>query len=596
MRASQRLLGTLKEVPADAEVVSHRLMLRAGLIRQVAAGIYDWLPTGVNVLRKVERIIREEMNRAGAQEVLMPAVQPAELWRESGRWEDYGPELLRFADRHQRMFCMGPTHEEVITTLLKNELRSYRQLPANFYQIQTKFRDEIRPRFGVMRGREFIMKDAYSFGIDRAALREVYEVMRQTYCAIFDRLGLDYRAVVADSGSIGGDTSHEFHVLADTGEDAIVFCTGGDYATNLEMAEALPPARARPAPGEAMRLVDTPGVKTIAALVEGFDLAVERTVKTLIVEAAAPVDGDTTDGDAGDAKNSAAATSNKNATAAKPLIALLVRGDHELNAIKAEKLPQVASPLRMADDAQVRAAIGAGFGSLGPVNLPLPIIADHSVAALADFGAGANIDDKHYFGINWQRDAPLPAVADLRNVVEGDPSPDGNGTLTIARGIEVGHIFQLGDKYSKAMDATVLDESGKPVALQMGCYGIGVTRVVAAAIEQHHDDKGIIWPDAIAPYDIAIVPIGFAKSEAVRAVALDLHDKLERAGFDVLLDDRDERPGVMFADMELIGIPHRLTVGERGLNNGIVEYQRRAGAAQDLELESLVETLTAMRD
>lgn len=578
MRTSQRLLGTLKETPADAEIISHQLMLRAGLIRQVAAGIYNWLPTGVNVLRKVERIIREEMNRAGAQEVLMPAVQPAELWRESGRWEDYGPELQRFTDRHQREFCLGPTHEEVITTLLKNELRSYRRLPANYYQIQTKFRDEIRPRFGVMRGREFIMKDAYSFGIDRAALREAYEVMRQTYCAIFDRMGLNYRAVVADSGSIGGDTSHEFHVLADSGEDAIVFCTGSDYATNLEMAEAPPPTRPRPAPGEAMRLVDTPGVKTIAALVEQFDLPVERTVKTLIVEAA----GESTGGD--------------NNTTAKPLIALLVRGDHELNAVKAEKLPQVAGPLRMADDADVRAAVGAGFGSLGPVKLPIPIIADHSVAAMADFGAGANIEGKHYFGINWQRDLPLPEVADLRNVVEGDPSPDGKGKLTIARGIEVGHIFQLGDKYSKAMNATVLDEAGRPVAMQMGCYGIGVTRVIAAAIEQHHDDKGIIWPDAIAPYDIAIVPIGFERSQKVRATALDLHDQLGRAGFDVLLDDRDERPGVMFADLELIGVPHRLTIGERGLKNGVVEYQRRAGGGQrDIDLESLVETLVAMR-
>ncbi|MDD9857608.1 MAG: proline--tRNA ligase [Gammaproteobacteria bacterium] len=574
MRTSKRLLGTLKEIPADAEIVSHQLMLRAGLIRQVAAGIYNWLPTGVNVLRKVERIIREEMNRSGAQEVLMPAVQPAELWRESGRWEAYGPELQRFTDRHQREFCLGPTHEEVITTLLKNELRSYRRLPANFYQIQTKFRDEIRPRFGVMRGREFIMKDAYSFGIDRASLREAYEVMRQTYCAIFDRMGLNYRAVVADSGSIGGDTSHEFHVLADSGEDAIVFCTGSDYATNLEMAEAPPPPQPRPAPGEAMRLVDTPGVKTIAALVERFDLPVERTVKTLVVEAR---------GQSGHSP-------------ASDLVALLVRGDHELNAVKAEKLPSVASPLRMADEAKIRAAIGAGFGSLGPVNLPIPVIADRSVAAMADFGAGANIDDKHYFGINWERDLPLPEVADLRNVVEGDPSPDGKGALTIARGIEVGHIFQLGDKYSKAMNATVLDEAGQPVEMQMGCYGIGVTRVIAAAIEQHHDDKGIIWPDAIAPYDIAIVPIGFERSESVRRAALDLHDQLDRAGFDVLLDDRDERPGVMFADMELIGIPHRLVVGERGLKNGAVEYQKRAdGSQREIPIQSLTETLLELK-
>ena len=425
MLASQRLLGTLKEIPADAEIVSHQLMLRAGLIRRVAAGIYNWLPTGINVLRKVERIIREEMNRSGAQEVLLPAVQPAELWQASGRWEEYGPELLRFADRHGRDFCFGPTHEEVITTLVKNEIRSYRQLPANFYQIQTKFRDEIRPRFGVMRGREFIMKDAYSFGADRASLQQVYDLMHQTYCAIFDRLGLRYRAVVADSGSIGGDTSHEFHVLADSGEDAIVFSSVGDYATNLEMAEAPAPTEGRPAAAEEMRLVDTPDTKTIKALVENFGLPVEKTIKTLVVEASR---------ESGHA-----------------LIALLVRGDHELNAVKAEKLAQVASPLRMADEAEIRAAIGAGPGSLGPVNLPVPFIADRSVACMADFGAGANIEDKHYFGINWERDLPAPEVADLRNIVDGDPSPDGKGILSIARGIEVGHIFQLGTKYSKAL-------------------------------------------------------------------------------------------------------------------------------------------------
>ena len=573
MRTSKRLLATQKEIPADAEVVSHQLMLRAGLIRRVAAGIYNWLPTGVNVLRKVERIIREEMNRSGAQEVLLPAVQPAELWRESGRWKDYGPELLRFNDRHRREFCFGPTHEEVITTLVKNEVRSYRQLPANFYQIQTKFRDEIRPRFGIMRGREFIMKDAYSFGADRESLQRDYDLMHQTYCAIFDRIGLDYRAVVADSGSIGGDTSHEFHVLADSGEDAIVFSSVGDYATNLEMAAA-PPPPPRPPPGETLRLVDTPDTKTIAALVDNFDLPIEKTIKTLVVEASA---------------ESAAESGHQ-------LIALLVRGDHELNAIKAARLPQVASPLRMAGEDEIRAVIGAGFGSLGPVNLPIPCIADHGVAALADFGAGANIEDKHYFGINWERDLPSPQTADLRNVVAGDPSPDGRGVLSIARGIEVGHIFQLGDKYSEALGATALDEAGKPVVMQMGCYGIGVTRVVAAAIEQHHDDKGIIWPDAIAPYDIAIVPIGFARSAKVKQSALDLHDQLERAGFDVLLDDRDERPGVMFADIELIGIPHRLVVGERGLEKGVVEYRHRAsGDERDIEIASLADTLRELK-
>ena len=571
MLASQRLLGTLKEIPADAEIVSHQLMLRAGLIRRVAAGIYNWLPTGINVLRKVERIIREEMNRSGAQEVLLPAVQPAELWQASGRWEEYGPELLRFADRHGRDFCFGPTHEEVITTLVKNEIRSYRQLPANFYQIQTKFRDEIRPRFGVMRGREFIMKDAYSFGADRASLQQVYDLMHQTYCAIFDRLGLRYRAVVADSGSIGGDTSHEFHVLADSGEDAIVFSSVGDYATNLEMAEAPAPAEGRPAAAEEMRLVDTPDTKTIKALVENFGLPVEKTIKTLVVEASRESGHD--------------------------LIALLVRGDHELNAVKAEKLAQVASPLRMADEAEIRAAIGAGPGSLGPVNLPVPFIADRSVACMADFGAGANIEDKHYFGINWERDLPVPAIADLRNIVNGDPSPDGKGILSIARGIEVGHIFQLGTKYSKALGATVLDEDGRAVEMEMGCYGIGVTRVIAAAIEQHHDEKGIIWPDAIAPYDAAIVPIGFNRSDKIKQAALDLHAQLQRAGFEVLLDDRSERPGVMFADIELIGIPHRLVVGERSLEKGAVEYRHRAtGAEREIPMDSLVQALLELRN
>ncbi len=569
MFASQRLLGTLKEDPADAEIASHRLMLRAGLIRRVAAGIYDWLPTGVRVLRKVEGIIRQEMNRAGAQEVLLPAVQPAELWRQSERWEEYGAELLRFADRHGREFCLGPTHEEIITTLVKNEVRSYRQLPANFYQIQTKFRDEIRPRFGVMRGREFIMKDAYSFDTDRAGLRASYQRMRSAYGVIFTRLGLDYRAVVADSGSIGGHTSHEFHVLAESGEDAIVFSESGDYATNLEMAAAPVPTAERAAPAEDMRLTATPAVKTIADLVDGFGLAVEKTIKTLIVAAAADQ--------------------------ASPLLALLVRGDHTLNAVKAARLPQVASPLRMADEAEIRAAMGAGPGSLGPVNVPIPVIADQAVAVMSDFGAGANIDGKHYFGINWLRDAPLPEVADLRNVENGDLSADGKGKLRIVRGIEVGHIFQLGAKYSHAMAATVLDEKGQAVALEMGCYGIGVTRVIAAAIEQHHDEKGIIWPPAIAPYDIAMVPIGFHRTASVKQTALDLHDKLTAAGCAVLLDDRDERPGVMFADAELIGAPHRLTIGQRSLKNGVVEYRNRAdGSEQNLPLESLIDSMLKM--
>ena len=569
MRSTQILLATLKEVPADAEIISHQLMLRAGLIRRVAAGIYNWLPLGMRVLRKVETIVREEMDRSGAQEVLLPGVHPAELWQQSGRWEKYGPELLRVKDRHERDFCLSPTHEEVITALVRNEVRSYRQLPMNFYQIQTKFRDEIRPRFGIMRGREFIMKDAYSFHVDLPSLLETYDVMYDTYVAIFDRIGLDYRAVVADNGSIGGEGSHEFHVLADSGEDAVVFSDDGPYAANLEKATSASPEQ-RLAPKEEMRLVDTPDTKTIRALVEGFNVPIEKTIKTLVVHAS-PECG-------------------------HKFIALLVRGDHELNAVKAAKLQHVAEPLRMADENDIRAAIGAGPGSLGPVNLPIPFISDHSVAAMSDFGAGANIEDKHYFGINWDRDVSLGEVADIRNVVEGDPSPDGRGRLTLARGIEVGHIFQLGTMYSDAMDATVLDENGKSVSMFMGCYGIGVTRVVAAAIEQNHDDKGIIWPESIAPFDIAIVPIGYAKSERVRKVASDLHQQLEQAGFGVILDDRDERPGVMFADIELIGIPHRLVVGERGIDSGTVEYKNRAsGSERDIEIDQLLEVLEELR-
>ena len=557
MRTSRLLLATLKETPADAEIVSHQLMLRAGMIRRVAAGIYDWLPLGLRVLRKVEAIVREEMDRAGAQELLMPAVQPGELWRESGRWEEYGPELLRFHDRHGREFCFGPTHEEVITALVRSEIRSYRQLPANFYQIQTKFRDEIRPRFGVMRAREFMMKDAYSFHLDHDSLQETYDRMHAAYSAIFRRCGLEFRAVRADSGAIGGSLSHEFHVLADSGEDAIAFSTESDYAANVEAAEAVAPAGSPPPPEEEMRRVDTPDARTIADLVEQFGLPVEKTVKTLVVEASE--------------------------TCESSLVALLVRGDHELNPVKAEKLPEVASPLRMATEAEIRDAIGAGPGSLGPVDLPIPCIVDRAVAVMSDFGAGANLDGRHYFGINWGRDVPLPRVADIRNVVEGDPSPDGKGNLTIARGIEVGHIFQLGDKYSRAMNATVLDEHGRAVVMPMGCYGIGVSRVVAAAIEQHHDDRGIVWPAPLAPYDVCIVPIGLHKSEAVAAAAESLYERLGAAGFEVLLDDRNERPGVMFADMELIGIPHRLVVGARGLEKGVVEYRSRA-TGEDLEI------------
>jgi len=549
MRTSQFPLNTLKENPADAEIPSHRLMLRAGMIRKLAAGLYTWLPLGLRVLRKVEAIVREEMNRAGALEVLMPAVQPAELWQESGRWDHYGPELLRFHDRHNREFCFGPTHEEIITELARNELQSYRQLPVNFYQIQSKFRDEIRPRFGVMRAREFLMKDAYSFHTDEQSLQETYDLMYATYSRIFDRCGLDFRAVQADTGSIGGHASHEFHVLADSGEDAIAFSTEGEFAANVELAEALAPTTERPAPAEELRLVDTPDARTIQELVDQFGQPMEQTVKTLIVAASEESGAD--------------------------LVALLVRGDHELNAIKAEKLPEVASPLRMASDAEIRAAIGAGAGSLGPLNLSLPVIADRAVAALADFSAGANQDGKHYFGINWERDLALPQVADLRNVVEGDPAPDGKGSLTIRRGIEVGHIFQLGRKYSEAMNATVLDESGRNATMIMGCYGIGVSRVVGAAIEQNNDEQGIVWPAAIAPFHVALVPMKMDKSYRVREAAERLHDELEATGIQVLLDDRNARPGVMFADMELIGIPHRVVIGERSLDDGVIEYRGR---------------------
>ncbi len=563
MRTSRFPLNTLKETPADAEIPSHRLMLRAGLIRRLASGLYTWLPLGLRVLRKVERIVREEMDRSGALELLMPVVQPAELWQESGRWEAYGPELLRFHDRHGREFCLGPTHEEIITDLARHQLKSYRQLPVNFYQIQTKFRDEIRPRFGVMRAREFVMKDAYSFHLDQASLEETYRVMHDTYCRIFERCGLDFRAVAADTGAIGGSASHEFHVLADTGEDAIAFSTESDYAANVELAEALPDRTERPAPSKPLELVDTPDAKTITELVEQFGVPIEQTVKTLVVEGA----------EGG-------------------LVALLVRGDHELNEVKAAKLPQVASPLRFASEEEIREAVGAGPGSLGPVKLPIPMVVDRSVAVLADFVAGANIDGKHHFGINWERDVPLPEVADLRNVVEGDPSPDGRGTLVIRRGIEVGHIFQLGTKYSEAMNATVLDENGRAVTLVMGCYGIGVSRVVGAAIEQHHDDRGIVWPVSIAPFQVALLPMQMKKSAAVREAAEKLYAELQAAGIEVLFDDRDLRPGVMFADCELIGIPWRVVVGERGLKEGRVELRARTAEENEMvPLEGVVERL-----
>lgn len=552
MRTSQYLLSTLKENPADAEVISHQLMLRAGMVRKVAAGLYTWTPTGLRVLRKVEQVVREEMNRAGALEILMPVVQPADLWQESGRWDDYGPELLRLHDRNQRDFVLGPTHEEVISELVRKEVSSYKQLPLNLYQIQTKFRDEIRPRFGVMRAREFLMKDAYSFHLDQDSLQETYDRMYAAYCAIFERLGLDYRPVIADTGSIGGSHSHEFHVLASSGEDDIAFSDASDYAANVELAEALAPAVDREASGQELELVDTPNAKTIAALVEEFQLPVEKTVKTLIVKG----EEDT-------------------------LVALIIRGDHELNEVKAAKLSAVASPLTFATEEEIKAAVGAGPGSLGPVNMPLPVIIDRSVLVLNDFAAGANQDGKHYFGINWERDLPVPEVADLRNVVEGDPSPCGTGTLQIKRGIEVGHIFQLGKKYSDAMKVGVLTETGKHESLTMGCYGIGVSRIVAAAIEQNHDDHGIVWPSALAPFQVVIIPMNMHKSVRVQETAEKLYQELQQAGIDVLFDDRKERPGVMFADMELVGIPHQIVIGERNLDEQAVEYKHRAGGDKE---------------
>ena len=556
MRTSQFPLQTVKETPADAEVISHQLMLRAGMIRKLATGLYTWLPLGLRVLRKVEHIVRDEMEQAGALEVLMPAVQPAELWIESGRWDQYGPELLRLQDRHHREFCFGPTHEEIITDLARNELKSYKQLPVSFYQIQTKFRDEIRPRFGVMRAREFLMKDAYSFHADDASLAATYAVMHAAYSRIFTRCGLDFRPVQADTGSIGGNASHEFHVLASSGEDAIAFSSDSNYAANVELAEALAPAAAAPAPAQESRLVDTPAAKTIADLVTQFGQPSERTIKTLVVAAAEGVPGG--------------------------LVALLVRGDHELNAVKAAKLPQVAAPLRMAGEAEIRAAVGAGPGSLGPKDLPLTCIVDRAAAVTADFCCGANQDGKHWFGLNWGRDLPLPEVADLRNVMDGDPSPDGRGTLTIARGIEVGHIFQLGRKYSDAMKATVLGEDGRALTMTMGCYGIGVSRVVAAAVEQHHDERGICWPAPIAPFAVALLPMKLGKSYRVRDATEQIYADLQAAGIEVLLDDRDARPGFMFADMELIGIPHRVVVGDKGLDDGMVEYKGRRDAEMQL--------------
>jgi prolyl-tRNA synthetase len=570
MRVSRFLLSTLKETPADAEIISHQLMLRAGMIRKVAAGVYDWLPLGLRVLRKVENIVRSEMDAAGAQELLMPAVQPAELWQESGRWDQYGPELLRLNDRHQREFCFGPTHEEVITDLIRRELKSYRQLPANFYQIQMKFRDEIRPRFGVMRAREFLMKDAYSFHTTYESLSETYEQMYETYSNIFRRAGLEFRPVQADSGAIGGNRSHEFHVLADSGEDQIASCNKCNYAANVELAPALPPVGKRPDPGEPMSEVDTPAKHSIEEVSSFLGIEPSQTVKTLLVRGVGGA------------------------------VALVLRGDHELNEIKAEKLSNVNKPLELITETEVKSIAGCLPGSIGPKGLDIPIIADESAARLANFVCGANEDGKHLQNVNWGRDVPEPDIADLRNVVEGDPCPhpqeagaECNGTLTIHRGIEVGHVFQLGTKYSETMNATVLDEHGEQVVMPMGCYGIGVSRVVAAAIEQNHDDRGIVWPTSLAPFEVCIVPIGYHKSDDVRQACDRLYSELRGKGFEVLLDDRNERPGVMFADMDLIGIPHRIVIGDRGLKNGQAEYKHRRDAeSTDVAIDSVIGLLT----
>jgi prolyl-tRNA synthetase len=568
MRASQFLIATQKETPADAEVISHQLMLRAGLIRRLASGLYTWLPMGLRSIRKVERIVREELDAAGAQELLMPAVQPAELWQESGRWQQYGPELLRLKDRHQRDFCIGPTHEEVITDMVRKEVRSYKNLPMNFYQIQTKFRDEVRPRFGVMRSREFIMKDAYSFHLDQESLQQTYDAMHTAYTNIFTRLGLNFRAVRADSGSIGGDASQEFHVLARSGEDDIAFSNSpnSNFAANVETAEAMLPEAKRGAPSKLMEKIHTPDQKTIDSVCEFLGLTKQQSLKTLVVLGTADQAGK------------------------QPLVALVLRGDHSMNEIKAEKHPLIAEPLTMAPEQRIIDELGTKPGSIGPVGLTISIIADRAVTVMNDFTAGANEAGYHHTNVNWQRDCDYSHVADIRNVVEGDPSPCGHGEIEIKRGIEVGHIFQLGDKYSRAMNATVLNENGKAQFMKMGCYGIGITRVVAACIEQNFDDKGIMWPLALAPFEIALIPLNYEKSEAVRTATDKLYNELKMAGIDVIMDDRAMRPGVKFADAELIGLPHRVVIGDRGLDSGTLEYRdRRAEANEDMPLEGALD-------
>ncbi len=566
MRTTQFPLNTVKETPADAEIASHQLMIRAGLIRKLAAGLYSWLPLGLRVMRKVEKITRAEMEKAGALEVLMPALQPAELWQETGRWEQYGPELARMKDRHERDFCLGPTHEEIITDLARNELKSYKQLPITYYQIQTKFRDEIRPRFGVMRSREFVMKDAYSFHLDQESLQETYDVMYKAYTNIFNQFGLKFRAVIADSGSIGGAVSHEFHVLADSGEDAIAFSTGSDYAANVEKAEAVMPAGVRPSGTLAKQIVDTPNQHSIEEVSQFLAIPVAQCLKTLLVK-----------GEEGG------------------VVALLLRGDHELNPIKVEKLEGVASPLEFANEAEVLAVAQCKPGSIGPIGLSIPVIADRSVTVMADFACGANVDGQHFVGVNWDRDLALPeTIADIRTVVEGDASPDGKGEITLARGIEVGHIFQLGTKYSEAMKAGVINEGGRNQIMLMGCYGIGISRVVAAAIEQNHDEKGIIWPTNLAPFQVALCPMNMHKSERLKVAAEQLYLDLQAAGFEVLFDDRKVRAGFMFSDMELIGIPHCVILGDRGLDAGTIEYKgRTAEGNEEIPLAELIDFLKA---
>lgn len=563
MRTSQYFIPTLKESPADAQIISHQLMLRSGMIRKLASGLYSWLPLGLRILRKAEAIVREEMNNSQAQELLMPAIQPAELWEETGRWQKYGPELLRVTDRHNRKFCIGPTHEEVITDLVRDELKSYKQLPVIFYQIQTKFRDEIRPRFGIMRSREFIMKDAYSFHSSQQSLQETYEVMYDCYSRIFTRMGLEFRAVQADTGSIGGNASHEFHVLADSGEDAIAFSDKSDYAANIELAEAIT-LEQRSEPLEDLKTIATPNQKSIEEVSQFLKVTTSKVLKTLLVKASEECESE--------------------------VIALVLRGDHELNELKAEKLSLIAEPLTFADEIEIKTTAGCDAGSIGPVGLSIPIIVDRSAAVCSDFICGANVNDQHLSGVNWDRDAKASSIEDIRSVVDGDPSPDGKGHLSIKRGIEVGHIFQLGKTYSTAMNASILDSNGKAEIMSMGCYGIGISRVVASAIEQNHDDNGIIWPTALAPFKVAIIPMNLHKSERVRETADKLYADLNAAGIEVLYDDQKERPGVMFANMELIGIPYRIVIGERSLDKGVFEFKGRTDSeAKEIAIDEIIQ-------